>query len=179
MKKITSSDFQLIKLTIWLILVIFSFDAIRMLFEFVSPLIFSRENNTSSWGRKLIFFQNHPIYYGIIVFFELIIAFSKIYMSLIAAKSVSKLNVNNSFFKEKLADNFLKISKIAISLSCFIFIFQAISDFIFINTPSYQEFNRRTASDMGIILLLGSTMYVLAYIFKKGTDLQEENDLTI
>lgn len=72
----------------------------------------------------------------------------------------------------------MKISKIAILLGCITLITRIVSRTI-ANASMYQEQDEITISSVGQMLLLGMIMYIFAYIFKKGTDLQEENDLTI
>lgn len=178
MKKFTHSQWELIKLTAWFIFVLFCADILIILFDFVTPLVISGDVRSSIGLSKLKLYQNHPFYYWVMLFFALIIALLKMYMAFVTAKFVSKLNIGNPFFQKQLADIFMKISKIAILLGCITLIARIVNRAI-ANASIYQESDEVTISSVGQMLLLGMIMYIFAYIFKKGTDLQEENELTI
>ncbi len=105
--------------------------------------------------------------------FWIAILLSKAYMAYLAIKIFDKINLDNPF-SEKVATLIVKISHAALGAGIIAIIAQGHTEWL-----AKQGFDVITNWNGGQFLFLAGIIYMIAQIFKRGIQLQQENELTI
>jgi hypothetical protein len=111
--------------------------------------------------------------YGFIMF----IAFLKAYLFYLVIRLLSKLNLSkpfNSFVSEQIA----QISYCTFSIGIFSYVARQIAKSLLHYGYSIDKLDEFW-EDSQAFILMAAVIYIIAAIFKKGVEIQNENDLTV
>lgn len=178
MSQTNKSVFMSLRIVAWLIFVGLSIEAggliVNFIFSLYKPefvqnlyqnLDLSEMYNQSKWA----FYQMYS--------FILLISILKVYLFYIVIKLVSKFNLSkpfNSFVSEQIT----QISYYTFSIGLISYIAQQSAQNLMHQGFIINNLNQFWADSQAFILM-AAVVYIIATIFKKGIDIQNENDLTI
>ncbi|WP_298502125.1 DUF2975 domain-containing protein [uncultured Maribacter sp.] len=171
----TDRILQLMKLLFWIIFIILGLRTCAGIYNnILCSLTISREFLIKSPEvLELSRDWNHRIIDILIV----IVSAAKTYLTYLVIRILTKLNLNNPF-NVNTSKSLMKISYTALSIGVLSLITNIYAmwlykiDLLTLVTDPYQL-------PVGQFLFLGAIIYIISLIFKKGTDLQSENELTI
>ena len=118
-------------------------------------------------------YEYNKLYFFLLVGLIASIEFSKAYLFYWVIKTISKLNVAHPFSQDMFA-MISKMSRISLQIAFTAIITSIYSQFLYYNMLHFKALDMETE-----YLYLAGILYVIALIFKKGIELQSENELTI
>ncbi|MFC2185738.1 DUF2975 domain-containing protein [Fulvivirgaceae bacterium LMO-SS25] len=178
MSKTNNIVFKGLHIVAWVIFVGLSIEAGGLIVNFFFSLYKPEfvQNLYQKLDLSQIYDSNQWAFFGIYSFI-LFIAFLKAYLFYIVIRLLSKLDLLkpfNTFVSEQIA----KISYYTFSIGIFSFIARQIAK----NLQHYgyvtDNLNEFWADSQAFILM-SAVIYIIATIFKKGVEIQIENDLTV
>ena len=162
----------------WIIFVGLCIEAGALLFNFVisiyKPEIVSRLYE--KLDLSILFAYSEDAYYGMYSFI-LIIAILKAYLFYVVIELVSKLSLSKPF-SGYVADKIFKISYYTFAIGIISYIARASTSYLEHRGLDLDNLNKFWADSQAFILM-SAIIYVIANIFKRGIEIQNENDLTI
>ena len=123
-----------------------------------------------------IYNLNKWAYFGMYGFI-LVIAFLKAYMFYIVVKLMLKLDLSNPF-NTLVSEQITNIAYCTFSIGLFSYIGREIAKSLIHYGYTVDNLNPFWADSQAFILM-AAVVYVIAQIFQKGIELQNENDLTV
>ena len=162
----------------WIIFVGLCIEAGALLVNFVfsiyKPEIVSRLYEKLDLSK--LFSYSEYAYYGIYSFI-LAIAILKAYLFYVVIELVSKLSLSKPF-SDYVADKINKISYYTFSIGLVSYIGRETARYLEHRGIELATLNKFWA-DSEAFILMAAIIYVIANIFKRGIEIQNENDLTI
>ena len=137
--------------------------------EFVQNLYQKLDLNKMYEESKLVFFG----IYG----FILSISILKAYLFYIVISLMHKMDLEKPF-NTFVSNQILQISYYTLSIGLIGYIFEQITKNL-LNQGFVTDNLNQYWSDSHAFILMGAVIYIIATIFKKGVDIQNENDLTV
>ncbi len=173
MKTTTHTILKTMKFLSWIVFIILLIQAGILLFAYIYGLI--NPDATATYVQRfdwMIVKQHSPIGYLIIWISTFTIVCLEAYTTLIVIKILQAINISNPFT--------LTTAKQLQKVSYLIFIIWIVT---IISNACRELFNNKISlgvslDDMTFILLAG-IIYIFAQIFKRGIELQYENEMTI
>lgn len=178
MSKTNNFVFTVLKIVAWVIFVGLSIEAGALIVNFIFSLfkpeiiqnLYQKLDLTEMYHRnKLAFYSMYS--------FILIISILKAYLFYIVVILVSKLNLEKPFNND-VERQISRISYYTLSIGILSFIAQQTT----INLQNHgfiiDKLNQFWADSQAFIMM-AAIIYVIAVIFKKGIEIQNENDLTV
>jgi hypothetical protein len=123
-----------------------------------------------------LFTYSENAYYGMYSFI-LGVALLKAYLFYVVIELVSKLSLSKPF-SDYVADKINKISYYTFSVGLISYIGKETAKHLQHRGIELDALNKFWA-DSEAFILMGGVIYIIAIIFKKGIDIQNENDLTV
>lgn len=123
-----------------------------------------------------MFKDNKWVFFGIYSFI-LSISILKAFLFYIVIRLMHKMDLTKPF-NTFVSDQLLQISYYTLAIGLFSFIARQIAKNLMhhgFDTDSLNQF----WADSQAFILMGAVVYIIATIFKKGVDIQNENDLTV
>lgn len=162
----------------WIIFMALSIEAGALLFNFVisiyKPEIVSRLYE--KLDLSMLFAHSEDAYYGMYSFI-LVIAILKAYLFYLVIELVSKLSLSKPF-SEYVADKISKISHYTFAIGIISYIARGSASYLEHRGLDLDILSKFWADSQAFILM-AAIIYVIANIFKRGIEIQNENDLTI
>ena len=122
-------------------------------------------------------YEKHLIIYNLLFIIIIILAALKAYVFYLVIRMCKKLNLVKPFSKD-VSEQITKISYFSFSVALITFI-----ALHFTQNLIAKGYNISTVGDFftdsGAFLIMATILYIIALIFKKGIELQNENDLTV
>jgi hypothetical protein len=162
----------------WLIFVGYCVQTGTLLFNYIFSLFKPTATHNLHLGLDLseLFSKNKTLY--TLVFFAIItISALKAYLFFIAIKLFKILNLVKPF-SENVSTFITKITYYTLSIGIFSIIAHQFFEKIF-EKGFDVGLAKRYCNDGGAYLLMSAILFVIALIFQKGIELQNENDLTV
>jgi hypothetical protein len=167
-----------IQVICWLIFLGYCIQTGALIFNYVLSLFKPIATHNLHLGLDLseLYLKSKPIY---TLVFALIVAVSalKAYLFFVVLKLFKTLNLTKPF-SENVSGIITKITYYTLSIGIVSIIAQEV-----VSQLSDKGYNvglvERYWSDGGGYLVMSAILFVIAYIFKKGIELQNENDLTV
>lgn len=159
---------KLLKFLFWIIFIIL---CLRTCFDIYYSFLGSSQNSSEYFERS------NTWYYITSNSLNIIVSIAKTYLAYLVTKIFTKINFNNPF-NITTSKLLIKISYAALSTGVLALITNAYSmwlyklDLLNIISDPYQPAS-------GEFLFLGAIIYIISQIFKKGTEIQSENELTV
>ncbi len=178
MSKMNNFIFIVIHIMAWIIFVGLCIEAGGMIVNFVFS-IFKPEfvaNLYQKLDLSTIYQQNKWVFYNIYGF-VIVIAILKAMLFYVAIELLSKLNLTKPF-SDFVARKILQISYCTFSIGILSFIARQITKKL---SHSGYDINQLSQFwvDSQAFILMAAIVYIIATIFKKGIEIQNENDLTV
>ncbi|MCF8325257.1 MAG: DUF2975 domain-containing protein [Leadbetterella sp.] len=162
----------------WIIFIGLCIEAGALLVNFVisiyKPEIVSRLYEKLDLSELFAYSEN--AYYGIYSFI-LAVAMLKAYLFYVVIELVSKLSLSKPF-SEYVADKINKVSYFTFSIGLVSYIGKETAKHLQHRGIELNALNKFWA-DSEAFILMAAIIYVIANIFKRGIEIQNENDLTI
>ena len=178
MSKRTKFVFQGLQVFSWIIFIGLSIEAGALLVNFVYSLF--KPEAVHNLYQKLdlsqIYGLNKWAYYGIYSF-VMTISFLKAYLFYVVIELLSKLDLEKPF-TGTVSGKITRISYITLSIGLVSYIARQTAKGLMhygFDTSPLDKF----WADSNSFILMAAVLYVIASIFKRGIDLQNENDLTV
>lgn len=162
----------------WIVFVGLCIEAGALLVNFVisiyNPEIVSRLYEKLDLSE--LYAYSEDAYYGMYSFI-LVIAILKAYLFYVVIELVSKLSLSKPF-SDYVADKINKISYYTFSIGLISYIGKETAKHLQHRSIELDTLNKFWA-DSEAFILMAAVIYVIAQIFKRGIEIQNENDLTI
>ena len=174
MKTNTSTIYTVLKIVFWIILIGHLIQTGSIIINyFISVFNPNVSNNTflgdSSSNLNELGLRHYTSYLS----FQIAILLSKAYMAYLAIKIFDKINLANPF-SETVANLIVNISHTALGAGVIAIIAQGHTQWL-----AKQGFDVMKEWNGGQFLFLAGIIFIIAQIFKRGIELQQENELTI
>lgn len=167
-----------LRVVAWIIFIGLCFEAGALLVNFVisiyNPEIVSRLYEKLDLSELFTYSEN--AYYGIYSFI-LAVAMLKAYLFYVVIELVSKLSLSKPF-SDYVADKINKVSYYTFSIGLISYIGKETAKHFGHRGIELDALNKFWA-DSEAFILMAAVIYVIAQIFKRGIEIQNENDLTI
>lgn len=169
---------QTLHVVSWIIFIGLSIQTGTLLFNFVYGWFKPFANDNLNLGLNLAAIYRHsPIHYGFFVSFVIILWGLKAYVFYFVLQIFKKLNLVKPF-SEEISALIRKISLYAFVIGLASAVAQEFSEKLILpNTDKCSAASYWT--DSSAFLLMSAILFVISQIFKKGIELQNENDLTV
>ena len=162
----------------WLIFVGLSIEAgglvVNFFFSLYNPEVVP--NLYQKLDLTVMYNKSKMVFFGIYSFI-LIISILKPVLFYIVINLMHKIDVTKPF-NTFVSNQILQISYYTISIGLLSFIARKVANYLMhygFNTDSLNQF----WVDSQAFIVMGAVVYIIATIFKKGVDIQNENDLTV
>lgn len=116
------------------------------------------------------------VYFGIYTFI-ISISFLKAYLFYIVVRLMHKMDITKPF-NTYVSNQILQISYFTLSIGLFSLIARQLTKSLMHQGFVIDSLNQFWADSQAFILM-GAVIYIIATIFRKGIELQDENDLTV
>lgn len=167
-----------LRVVAWIIFIGLCIEAGALLVNFVisiyKPEIVSRLYEKLDLSELFTYSEN--AYYGIYSFI-LAVAMLKAYLFYVVIELVSKLSLSKPF-SDYVADKINKVSYYTFSIGLISYIGKETAKHFVHRGIELDALNKFWA-DSEAFILMAAVIYVIAQIFKRGIEIQNENDLTI
>jgi hypothetical protein len=167
-----------LRVVAWIIFIGLCIEAGALLVNFVisiyNPEIVSRLYEKLDLSELFAYSEN--AYYGVYSFI-LAVALLKAYLFYVVIELVSKLSLSKPF-SDYVADKINKISYYTFSIGLISYIGKETAKHFGHRGIELDALNKFWA-DSEAFILMAAVIYVIAQIFKRGIEIQNENDLTI
>lgn len=120
--------------------------------------------------------RSKPTFFGMYSFI-LVVALLKAYLFYIVVRLMHKLNLSNPF-SSYVSEQITKISYFTFSIGILSYIARQTAKNIQHHGYAIDKLNQFWADSQAFILM-AAVIYVIATVFKKGVEIQNENDLTV
>jgi hypothetical protein len=178
MKKKNDFILQTLEVISWVIFVGLCVEAGALLFNFVFTLFKPIATNNVYKGINLAnLYQNEFAHYIGIMSCIVLLAMLKAYLFYLVVSLFGKLNFVAPFSVE-IAKIIEKISYEAFAIAILSFVANQYAEALIANGYELQ-LTSNYWNDADAFLMMAAIVYVISQLFKKGIELQEENDLTI
>ncbi len=170
--------FKILQIIAWIIFIGLCIEAGGYIVNFVMS-IFNPEmipNLYNSLDLSSVYNQNQWAFFGIYSFI-IFIAVLKAYLFYIVIRLLGKLDLTKPF-NNFVAEQIMQLSYYTFSIGLLSYIARETSE----NLRYYQYSTENLDafwSDAQAFILMSAVIYVIAVIFKKGVEMQIENDLTV
>lgn len=162
----------------WIIFVGLSIEAGGLLVNFIFSI--SKPEIVPNLYQKLdliaLYDESILAFFGV-YFFILVIAISKACLCYTVIRLMHKMDLSKPF-NTFVAKQITQISYFTLSIGFLSFIGREFIKGLKRNTQVPEDLNQFWV-DSEAFIFMGAVIYVIAFIFKKGVDLQSENDLTV
>ena len=167
-----------LRVVAWIIFIGLCIEAGALLVNFVisiyNPEIVSRLYEKLDLSELFAYSEN--AYYGMYSFI-LAVALLKAYLFYVVIELVSKLSLSKPF-SDYVADKIIKISYYTFSIGLISYIGKETAKHLQHRGIELDTLNKFWA-DSEAFIMMAAVIYVIAQIFKRGIEIQNENDLTI
>ena len=116
-------------------------------------------------------------HYVVLVMFIIFLSALKAYIFYLVIKIFLKINLKHPFSPE-VASLITKISYLALSIGIITLAVNIYCDWLIENVSSLPTLHRYLGG-IGEFLLLGGIIFIIAQVFKRGIEIQSENELTV
>jgi hypothetical protein len=178
MKKNNTTVLKGLHIASWIIFIGLCIEAGALLFNFVFTLFqpLATRNVYSGLDLSVLYEKEFPHFVGIMSCI-VVLAFMKSYLFYLVVKLFTQLNIVTPFSVE-IAKIIEKISYEAFSIAILSIITKQYAKRLIQN--GYELSDTSTYwNDTAAFLMMAAIVYVISQIFKRGIELQQENDLTI
>lgn len=167
--------FKVITVIVWIIFVGLSIEACGLLVNFIVSLLNPDiTNNLYNKLNLMQMYENSRLDYIRTYSFILVIAFLKAVLFLVIIYLMHKIDLKKPF-SAFVAKQISTMSYITLSVGLLSYIYLKWSEELRILYPELQAYS----DDSQAYVFMGCVLYIIATIFKRGVELQTENDLTI
>jgi hypothetical protein len=178
MKKNNTTVLKGLHIASWIIFIGLCIEAGALLFNFVFTLFqpLATRNVYNGLDLSVLYEKEFPHFVGIMSFI-VVLAFMKSYLFYLVVKLFTQLNIVTPFSVE-IAKIIEKISYEAFSIAMLSIITKQYAKRLI---QKGYELSDTSAywNDTAAFLMMAAIVYVISQIFKRGIELQQENDLTI
>jgi hypothetical protein len=178
MSKTNNFVFWGLYIVAWLIFVGLSIEAGGLLVNFFFSLY--NPDFVQNLYQKLdlteMYTASKMAFFGIYSFI-LIISLLKAYLFYIVIRLMHKIDLTKPF-STFVSNQILKISYYTLSIGLLSFIARKVVNSLIVNGFAAESLNQFWVDSQAFIVM-GAVVYIIAIIFKKGVDIQNENDLTV
>ena len=178
MSKSNNLVFKGLQFVAWIIFVGLSFEAGGLLVNFVVSIY--KPEFVKNLYQKLdlseLYHRNHWVYFGIYSFI-LFISFLKAHLFYIVIKLVHKLDLEKPF-SHFVSEKISQISYYTLSIGIISYIAREVSRNMQHHGLDFDNLDPFWADSQAFILM-AAVVYVIATIFKRGIEIQSENELTV
>ncbi|HOZ77252.1 MAG TPA: DUF2975 domain-containing protein [Ferruginibacter sp.] len=178
MSKSNNLVFKGLQIVAWIIFVGLSIEAGGLLVNFVVSIY--KPEFVKNLYQKLdlseLYHRNHWVYFGIYSFI-LFISFLKAHLFYIVIKLVHKLDLEKPF-SHFVSEKISQISYYTLSIGIISYIAREVSRNMQHHGLDFDNLDPFWADSQAFILM-AAVVYVIATIFKRGIEIQSENELTV
>jgi hypothetical protein len=178
MSKTNSFVFIALHIVAWLIFVGLCIEAggylVNFFFSFYRPEIIPKLYQKLDISN--LYYTNAPVFFGVYGFI-LSICMLKAHLFYILVMLMHKMELSEPF-TSYVSRQILKISYYTLAIGLLSVIARRVVDSLEYHGLANNRLNQLW-TDGGAFILMGAIIYIIATIFKKGVDLQNENDLTV
>lgn len=178
MSKTNNFVFWGLYIVAWLIFVGLSIEAGGLLVNFFFSLY--NPDFVQNLYQKLdlteMYTASKMAFFGIYSFI-LIISILKAYLFYIVIRLMHKIDLTKPF-NTFVSNQILQISYYTLSIGLLSFIARKVVNSLIVNGFAAESLNQFWVDSQAFIVM-GAVVYIIAIIFKKGVDIQNENDLTV
>lgn len=178
MSKTNNFVFWGLYIVAWLIFVGLSIEAGGLLVNFFFSLY--NPDFVQNLYQKLdlteMYTASKMAFFGIYSFI-LIISLLKAYLFYIVIRLMHKIDLTKPF-NTFVSNQILQISYYTLSIGLLSFIARKVVNSLIVNGFAAESLNQFWVDSQAFIVM-GAVVYIIANIFKKGVDIQNENDLTV
>jgi hypothetical protein len=178
MTKTNDFIFKALMIVAWIIFVALCIEAGALVVNFIFSIF-----NPSTVGdlyQKLdlsrLYQQSQMVFYGMFGF-VLFIALLKAYLFYVVISLLHKFDLTKPF-SSFVSKQIFQISYITFSIGIFSYIARQTTKYLSIQGYALQDLNQFWV-DSQTHIVMAAIIYIIAVIFKKGIELQNENDLTV
>ena len=170
--KTTTQLLNIMKLLFWVIFIGLLINAGAILYSYVVSIT-NPDSATSFYSGIDVssLYQKSFWQYSCFISFWATVAIMKAYLAYLVIQIVSTIDLQKPFSK-KLADPLIKMSHVALGIGFIAVLAQAYTKYL---TKSGFELIHQWGA--GQFLFLAAIIFIIAHIFKRGVELQEENEL--
>ena len=171
----TSFIFKLLNILFWIIFIGLCINTGSLLYSyFVSVAINPGAANALSIGYNLEqLYQHSTTSYSIIVFSMIFISALKAYIGYCTVRIFSEIKLDKPF-SGKIYDIITDISRVALWTGLLSITAQAYTKWLL-----HRDVDVPVHWSSGEILFFAGVIYIIAYVYRKGTELQSDNELTV
>ncbi len=167
-----------LQIVVWIIFVGLSIEAAALLVNFVFSLY--NPDFVQNLYQKLdlseLYTTNKPVYWGVYGFI-ISLSLLKVYLFYMVIQLTLSLNLANPF-QRKTARQIIQISYMVFSVGLISHIAREISTEVLNNAVISDKINSFWV-DSEAFILTSAIIFIVAYIFNRGVEIQNENDLTV
>ena len=178
MSKRNNFVFKALHIVAWVIFVALCIEAGGLIFNFIFSLY--KPESVQNLYQKLDLSQmynlNKWVFFSMYSFI-LFIAILKAYLFYVVIRLISKLNLSRPF-NSYVADQIKKISYYTLSIGLISYIAQQTAKSLLHYGFEIDTLNQFWADSQAYILM-AAVIYIIATIFTRGVEIQNENDLTV
>lgn len=171
----TEQILEILKVIAWIIFIGLCIRTGALFISFIVSLFIQSDGTQflyMEWNFSELF-STSKIHYIILASFIIFLSGLKAWLFYHVVKIISRININHPF-SEYIAGIISKLSGISLQIGIVAFITNVYAKYLMNNKISFNYDGGETE-----FLFLAGILYVIAVIFKRGIELQSENELTV
>lgn len=177
MKKANNFIWKALHVLSWLIFIGLCVETGILLFNFIYSLFRPIAiDYLHLWINLRPVYEHSPLHYALFFSVLIVLYGLKSFVFYLVLLIFKKINLVKPF-SEEVARLISKISVFAFLIGITSAIIQTLSVKLQLQQPIYAGDNYRT--DSGAFLMMAAILFIIAQLFRKGIDMQNENDLTV